>query len=232
MQKIAEVLYVKVGKVQTTTLKSSKRKELVTAMKKHPVKEAFLTITGFKQDEQADLKHHGGENKALFMFSKRSYEIINQNCNTNFKVDEVANLGENLILSDVCEDDICVGDIFNIGEAQVQITQPRQPCWKLSASTKIKQMTKFIFNSGLTGWYAKVLKEGTIKQNDFLILIKREEPLLTISKLNSLILDVNSDKEATLKALSSQFLGKPFKASLEKRYNLGQNDKQFDIYHT
>lgn len=228
---IAKVLFIKVGKVTVTLLEDSKRKELVSGIKKYPINKAFLTKTGFISDEQADLKHHGGENKALFMFSKKTYEKINQECNTKFKIDEVSHFGENIIFSHISEEDICIGDIYSLGEATIQITQPRQPCWKLSANTQQKQMTKFIFNSGLTGWYAKVLKEGEIKKDDSLILMERKEPKLNILILNKLILNPNLDENLTLKAINSQFLGKPFLESLRKRYLLKEEDKQFEIYH-
>ncbi|QDF28803.1 MOSC domain-containing protein [Halarcobacter anaerophilus] len=232
MKKMAEVLYVKVGKVTKTPLVNNKRKELVSGIKKVPVPKAFLTKTGFKEDEQADLKHHGGENKALFLFSKKTYERINKECNTDFKIDETAHFGENLILSNVCEEDICIGDIYEIGQSLIQITQPRQPCWKLSANTNKKEMTKFIFDSGYTGWYAKVLKEGTISKGDEMKFIKREEEQLTIKILNKLMANPNYDEKLTKKAIISPFLGKPFKESLEKRYKVKQKDKQFEVYHT
>ena len=151
MKKQSKVLYLKVGKVEKIPLEDTKRKELISAIKKYPIKKAFLTKIGFKEDEQADLVHHGGENKALFLFSKKTYEKISKECNINFEIDEMAYFGENLILSNVSEEDICIGDIYEIGESQIQITQPRQPCWKLSANTNQKQMTKFIFDSGYTG---------------------------------------------------------------------------------
>lgn len=66
---------------------------------------------------------------------------------------------------------------MKIGQARVQITQPRQPCWKLSANTDEKNMTNFIFNSGFTGFYAKVLDEGIISQNDEVILEKKPPKL-------------------------------------------------------
>ena len=164
--KIARVLFIKVGKVTTTILENSKRKELTSGIKKYPVQNAFLTKTGFLDDEQGDLEHHGGENKALFMFSQKTYEEINKECKIDLNIDEVSHFGENIIFSNISENDICVGDIYQLGEVKIQITQPRQPCWKLSANTNKKEMTKFIFQSGLTGWYAKVLIEGAVCVND------------------------------------------------------------------
>jgi MOSC domain-containing protein YiiM len=230
-EKISNVLYVKVGKVTTTKIEN-KRNELVSGIKKYPVSKAYLTKTGFKEDSQADLLHHGGENKALFLFSALTYEKINSFFNNSFNMTNMAYFGENLILSNISEKDICIGDILKIGQSKVQITQPRQPCWKLSANTNEKNMTNFIFNSGLTGWYAKVLEEGIICQNDDVILEKRVNPNLSIEKLNQLIINPMSDEKLTLEALKCEDLGKAFFESLSKRYKLKEKDDQFSFYHT
>jgi MOSC domain-containing protein YiiM len=230
-EKISNVLYVKVGKVTTTKIEN-KRNELVSGIKKYPVSKAYLTKTGFKEDSQADLLHHGGENKALFLFSALTYEKINSFFNNSFNMTNMAYFGENLILSNISEKDICIGDILKIGQSKVQITQPRQPCWKLSANTNEKNMTNFIFNSGLTGWYAKVLEEGIICQNDNVILEKRVNPNLSIEKLNQLIINPMNDEKLTLEALKCEDLGKAFFESLSKRYNLKEKDDQFSFYHT
>ena len=230
-EKISNVLYVKVGKVTTTKIEN-KRNELVSGIKKYPVSKAYLTKTGFREDEQGDLLHHGGENKALFLFSSITYKKINSYFNNSFDMTDMAYFGENLILSNICEKDICIGDILKIGQTKVQITQARQPCWKLSANTNQKEMTKFIFDSGLTGWYAKVLEEGVICQNDEVILEKRVNPTLNIKKLNELIINPMSDESLTIEALNCKELGKAFFESLSKRYKLKEKDDQFSYYHT
>ncbi|MFA7083253.1 MAG: MOSC domain-containing protein [Arcobacteraceae bacterium] len=224
---LAEVLYVKVGQVTTTVLENNARKELVSGIKKTPVQKAYLTKTGFNTDAQGDLLHHGGENKALFCMGVKTYQGINALCQTSFAYDEVAHFGENLILSNVGEKDICVGDVYDIGETRVQVTQPRQPCWKLSANTQVKTMTKQIFQSGLTGWYCKVLKEGEIRANDTMKLIQREYPVLTIELLNKLIVNPMVSEANTQEALVCEVLGLAFKTSLQKRYDSKGNDDQF-----
>ena len=229
--KIANVLYVKVGVVTSTKLENNKRTELISGIKKYPVSKAYLTKTGFKEDFQADLLHHGGVNKALFLFSALTYEKINSFYDNIFDMKNMAHFGENLILSDICEKDICVGDILKIGQTRVQITQPRQPCWKLSANTNQKNMTKFIFDSGLTGWYAKVLQEGNISVDDEVILEKRTYPNLNIEKLNQLIINPMLDEKLILEALNCAQLGKAFMESLSKRYKLKDKDEQFSFYH-
>jgi len=132
----------------------------------------------------------------------------------------------------ICEKDICVGDILKIGGTKVQITQPRQPCWKLSANTNQQNMTKFIFKNGLTGFYAKVLKEGNISKKDEVFLEDRLNPTLSIEKLNKIIVNPMIDKSLTLEALKCKELGYQFKNSLQKRYDLGDKDVQFSYYHT
>ncbi|RXJ57936.1 MOSC domain-containing protein [Candidatus Marinarcus aquaticus] len=232
MPTISKVLYIKVGGVTVTKLENQKREQLVSGIKKYPVTQAYLSKTGFVNDAQADLLHHGGENKALFLFSKLTYEKINAHYNDSFDMTDVSYFGENIILDNVCEKDICVGDVLKIGETTVQITQPRQPCWKLSANTHQKDMTKFIFESGLTGFYAKVLKEGQIFQNDSVILEHRIHPNLTIEKLNELILNPLKDQKVMQEALHCEELGYQFKNSLQKRDQFKNDDTQFLTYHT
>lgn len=230
--KISKVLYIKVGNVTVTKLTNQKREELVSGIKKYPVEKAYLTKSGLNSDFQADLLHHGGENKALFLFSSITYKKINSYFENSFDMTNMAYFGENIILDEISEKNICIGDILKIGESKIQITQPRQPCWKLSANTNKKNMTKFIFESGYTGFYAKVLKEGQILQNDEVILENRTNTNLTIEKLNQLIVNPMLDEKLTKEALNCEDLGLAFKNSLAKRYELGDKDEQFSYYHT
>ena len=93
-------------------------------------------------------------------------------------------------------------------------------------------MTKFIFETGLTGFYAKVLKEGQISQNDDVVLEQRTNPNLTIEKLNQIIVEPKIDINLTKEALACEDLGHQFKNSLTKRYEQGGEDNQFSFYHT
>ena len=230
--KIADVLFLKVGIVTTTALLDNKREELISGIKKNPVNSSYLTKTGFKDDFQGDTLHHGGENKALFLFCAATYEKISSSFDNKFDMSKTASFGENLLLSQVSEEDICIGDVLRIGQTIVQITQARQPCWKLSANTNEKSMTNFIFNSGLTGFYAKVLQEGILSKNDEVFLEERTHPNLSIKKLNEIIVNPLSDEKLTLEALDCSDLGRAFYNSLKKRYELKEKDDQFSYYHT
>lgn len=214
----AKVSYLKVAKVPKEKLKRQDKTEENSAIKKHPVLSARLTKLGFVGDEQGDTLHHGGENKAVLFFSSITYSKINSLKNTDFEFDSVSYFGENILISHISEEDVCVGDIWQINDTLVQITQPRQPCWKLSANTNISSMTKSMYEQGLTGWYAKVLQEGTISQDDIVVLKKREFSKLTIRLLNQLMIDPSTNPDLVQSALLCESLGKAFKTSLEKRY--------------
>jgi len=134
------------------------------------------------------------------LFLKKTYESINLHFDNIFELENMAYFRENLILDNICEKDICIGDILTIGETKVQITQPRQPCWKLSENTNQHNMTKFIFQSGFSGFYAKVLEEGNISKKGEVFLEHRLNPILSIEKLNKIIVNPMIDESLTLEA--------------------------------
>jgi MOSC domain-containing protein YiiM len=228
---VAKVIALKVGKVVSNDSLSKNNSQFSSGIKKHPVSSAYLTKVGFRGDEQGDTLHHGGINKAVLLFSKKSYGRLNELSGNSFSYDEIAHYGENIVLDGIDEADICVGDIVKIGESELEISQPRQPCWKLSANTKTKQMTTIIYNNGLSGWYARVLREGEIKNGDEIILVARVYPKLTISALNSIIIDPQIDLGLTKEALECEALGAAFKASLESRSKLKDAKREPFLYH-
>lgn len=213
-----KIKYLKVGKVSTEILTNENRRESSSGIKKYPILSAKLSKLGFIGDEQGDTLHHGGENKAVMFFSSITYNKINTLKNTNFAFDGISYFGENLLISHAYEENVCVGDVIQINDTLIEITQPRQPCWKLSANTQINTMTKSIYEHGFTGWYGRVLQEGVIFQNNRIVLKKRPFPELTINLLNQLMIDPMINPISLEKALLCESLGKAFKTSLEKRY--------------
>lgn len=228
---ISKVLYLKIGKVCLNDSLSKKNPEYPSGIKKHPVKNLHLTKVGFRGDEQGDTLHHGGETKAVLLFCAKSYKKLNELSGNDFDYDDIAHYGENIVVDEIDENDICVGDILQIGNAKVEISQPRQPCWKLSANTKTKNMTSLIYNNGLSGWYARVIDEGEITQNDKIILLKRAYPNLSISALNRAMVDPHEDIELTKAAIKCEALGAPFKTSLEGRSKLKDPKNEPFAYH-
>lgn len=84
--------------------------------------------------------------------------------------------GENFTIAGLTEETVCIGDIYIIGGAIVQISQPRQPCWKLARRWQVKDLVIRVPANGRTGWYFRVLKEGYIEQGVPVILLDRPYP--------------------------------------------------------
>ena len=206
----SRVDFLRVGKIKPFGLDDK------SAIHKENVKFSFLSETGFDDDEQANKKYHGGKNKAVLFFSALTYEKINKELKIDLEYDEYSPLGENILVSNIDEDSVCVGDIFAFGDAIVQVTQPREPCNTLSLNTGEKGMLKCVYNKGYTGWYAKVLKEGFVQQWNKIVLKERDYPNLTITTLNNIIRNPKKEK-LTSQAIACQVLGKPFKDEILKR---------------
>ena len=71
--------------------------------------------------------------------------------------------GENLTIAGLSEESVCIGDIFRIGEVTFEVSQPRQPCWKLARRWRMHELTGLVVRNGRSGWYLRVLEEGWIE---------------------------------------------------------------------
>lgn len=171
------------------------QKAWTTAFYKHPVSEPVsLRYLGLEGDGQADLKNHGGRDKAVLCYSAAHYrrwkEELNERPEAQTMVDRPqfgpAAFGENLTIKKMSEESVCVGDIYHVGSATVQVSQPRQPCWKLARRWNLPQLTAWAVQTGRMGWYLRVLDEGEVVKGDELILVDRPHPDWSIQRLNRL----------------------------------------------
>ncbi|GLQ30839.1 MOSC domain-containing protein [Litoribrevibacter albus] len=130
-----------------------------------------ITFLGFAGDEQGDLRVHGGREKAIHHYPREHYQSLQP----MFPSIEfaVGGFGENMSSHGLLEKDVCLGDIFQFGTAKLQVSQGRQPCWKLNERFGDKAMAKTIQKQGLTGWYYRVLEEGEAKAGDTLMFLER-----------------------------------------------------------
>ena len=133
-------------------------------------------------DGQADRVHHGGAHKAVCVYSAEHYPEWQQ----SLSLPELTwgGFGENLTVAELTEADVCIGDIWTIGTATVQVSQPRQPCWKLARRWGIRNLAKRVQQTGRTGWYFRVLEEGQIQQGMPMTLSDRTWPQWSISASN------------------------------------------------
>lgn len=136
----------------------------------------WLTRTGVRGDEQADLVYHGGLEKALHHYAADHYPFWTQEMPALTPKFVPGGFGENISTLGLTEKMLCLGDIIRIGDAVVQVTQGRQPCWKLSAFVGRKDMAARFQKLGRTGWYYRVLREGFIQAGDRIALMERPQP--------------------------------------------------------
>lgn len=153
---------------------SATRKEVVQG----PVR---LTTLGFAGDEQADQDNHGGEDKALLFYAAVHYARW---------MEEIPGVGmgpggfgENLMV-DADEEEVSVGDIFAIGEAIVQVSQPRVPCWKQALRWGVDDLVERMQTTGRTGYYGRVLRAGDVQAGDSMRLVERPHAEVTVARLS------------------------------------------------
>ena len=185
-----------------------------TALEKTPVSDnIFVHKLGFTGDEQAEKIIHGGVDKAVCMYPFEHYKYWENLLNKKMPS---SSFGENLTVQGMTEKDICIGDIFQIGEVVIQITQPRQPCFKLTYIHNVPKMSYLTQDSGFTGYYARVLKEGNLKVSDKITLIEKNSKNISIEFTNQILHNDNKNKKAIEKILQAEEIASNLRKSFEK----------------
>ncbi len=144
-----------------------------------PVRVRRLNIAG---DGQADRTVHGGLDKAVLAYAADHYRWWREELN----LPEMSGggFGENLTMAGVTEEEVCVGDTWEVSDVRFQVSQPRQPCWKLARRWRLAKLPKLVIQTGRSGWYLRVLQEGTIEPGMPCTLVDRPQPTWTIARVN------------------------------------------------
>ncbi len=174
----------------------------------------ILGIEDVVDDHVLDRRYHGGSDKACYLYSADHYPIWKDKYpNQDWKW---GMFGENLTVSNLDESEIRIGDRFRIGDAEVQVSQPRQPCFKLGVRFGDQAVVDDFWNSSFPGVYVRVLNSGTIKKGEELELIKRNFDSLSVSQVFSLFTSNRSNFEMIEKAIREPFLAESCKKNLQK----------------
>jgi MOSC domain-containing protein YiiM len=136
-------------------------KPITSGIVKQPVTapSIFLNTLNLDGDRQADLTVHGGRDKAVYAYPVEHLPPWNDELGTDFGP---GTFGENLSTAGWLEDDVCIGDVWSWGQARLQVSQPRSPCYKLATVTGRPDLLKRLVRTGRTGWYLRVLQPGTV----------------------------------------------------------------------
>jgi MOSC domain-containing protein YiiM len=155
-----------------------------SAIRKKPVHgPVHLGPVGLDGDEQANRKHHGGPDKAVCCFPVEHYPAVEVLLGQQISAGA---FGENFTTQGLTESDICIGDCYEIAEALLEVSQPRQPCPTLGHRWHAQDLPRQMVNLGLSGWYLRVLRGGMVAAGMTLRLRSRPNPDWTVSRLNSL----------------------------------------------
>lgn len=174
----------------------------------------WLGKNGLTGDEVADKKNHGGPEKAVFAYPTAHYTYWKKELDIEIGVGA---MGENIAITPTEEDAISIGDTYQFGEAIIQVSQPRRPCWKPARRFRIVDFALRIQNTGRTGWYFRVLQEGFVQENQELTLIERPYPKWTITKCNEVMYVKKDDIDLAKELYQCEYLAPNWKRSLEKR---------------
>jgi MOSC domain-containing protein YiiM len=158
------------------------RKTVLTGIFKEPVEGRIrLRSLNLDGDRQADLTVHGGADKAVYAYPSEHYAYWQQ------ELPEMdlswGMFGENLTIEGVVEDAVNIGDRFRIGTAEVMVTQPRMPCYKLGIKFGRADMVKRFLASHRSGFYFSVMQEGEVGIGDALEVIDRDANQITITDI-------------------------------------------------
>ncbi len=192
----------------------------------------YVGVDNLAGDKQADLAVHGGRDKAVYVYPKEHYSYWQQSTGLlrtprlKLPKNPHGSFGENLTLSGLIEDMVYIGDVFACGEVVLQVTQPREPCWKLAFKFKQKKLPMWVITSGRTGWYMRVLQEGTIESGMTITQVEQGCQDWSVLTCNQLYhgRTVNPDKLKSL--VDCAALPQSWRNSFERRLNVSMQRRK------
>lgn len=158
---------------------------IAKSLRAGPVRIGFLGLEG---DEQADKRYHGGPDKALHLYPFDHYARWRQDVPDHPLLGAPGAFGENISSEGLTEADACIGDRFRCGTALIEISQPRQPCWKQATRMMWSTLPKLMVKEGRSGWYFRVLEEGLAQAGDALTLEERTHPDWSVQRVFALMI--------------------------------------------
>jgi MOSC domain-containing protein YiiM len=201
--------------------------EVTTGIFKEPVEgRAALRRLNLEGDGQADLTVHGGEHKAVYCYPLAHYEYWRKEL-TRAEFPMGA-FGENLTVEGLDEESVHLGDRFAIGSAEVMVTQPRLPCYKLGVRFQSDDMVKRFFASRRTGFYLSVIREGEVGAGDEIRLVSQDEHAIPVAAITRLYAQPNydsSDESQIHRILNVDAVPEGWKEFFRTRLEQGASDR-------
>ncbi|GIW07742.1 MAG: MOSC domain-containing protein [Dehalococcoidia bacterium] len=192
-----------------------RQKWVTTAFGKQPVSGGRrLTSGGIDGDAQADRSVHGGPAKAACVYPVEHYPIWTARLGRSLAI---PSFGENFTTEGLLEEDVCIGDRFRVGQALVEVSQPRQPCFKLATWNGEPRFARWVQESGRTGFYFRCLEEGVVQSGDLIVLVERPFPWATIAEANRLMHRTKQDRAGLERMLALPALSESWRQTFQRR---------------
>jgi MOSC domain-containing protein YiiM len=197
-------------------------KKVPSGIDKRPVDGPVrLTKLGVCGDGQGDTRHHGGPDKAVHHYPLDHYAEWRKELGPLPLLDQAGAFGENISTLGLVETDVAVGDRFRLGTALVEVSQGRQPCFRLNLRTEVADMAVRMQRSGRTGWYYRVVEEGVVAPGDRLELADRVTPDWTIARLWRILFVDKMDRKGLSQMAALTHLPESWRAIASKRLGTG-----------
>lgn len=207
-----KIISTNIGRMREIEWRGQK---ITSGIFKEPVNEPlFLGKSGVSKDHVSDKKHHGGSDKACYLYSADHYDYwknLYPDLNWNWGL-----FGENLTIEGLDEGEVIIGEIYKLGEAKVQVSQPRLPCYKLGIRMQSKKVVKEFLESPYPGFYLRVIDEGFVKIGDDFELIDSPESGLSVREVYSLFSSNKLNFELKELAINDEYLAVSIKKDLKK----------------
>ena len=176
-----------------------------------PVRVGALGLEG---DEQADTRNHGGPDRAVCVYAEERYPYWEDRLGRPLPVPA---FGENARVSGRLEEDVVLGEVWQVGAVRLQVTEPRVPCWVPAAHNGETRLTAWMSRTGYTGYLLRVLEEGTLAAGAPIEVVERPERPLTVMELNRLYFRDRDDAEGLRRALAADGLLPEWRELLEEQ---------------
>jgi MOSC domain-containing protein YiiM len=187
---------------------------VASAIRKQPVSGPVrLGPTGLAGDAQADLRVHGGPDKAVCVYPTEHLPYWSERLGRRL---EPAAFGENFSMAGLLEADACLGDVYRVGTALVQVSQPRQPCFKLATRQGEPAFALWVQEAGWTGYYFRCLEPGDVQIGDTLTLVERPAPGCTVAEANRLLHRDRDDRAGLERLLAVAALSASLRRTFEE----------------
>ena len=199
------------------------RKTVRTGIFKEPVPgRVVLRELNLDGDGQADLVNHGGLHRAVYVYTVENYDYWGRELGRgDFSFGQ---FGENFTVEGMTEEDVHIGDVFRVGDALVEVSQPRPPCFKLGIKMNLPRFPKLLLASGRVGFYLRVLEEGEVGEGDEIERVRRDPERLTVRETSHLLFFEGENLEGASRALRVPALSPGWRESFEERLVAADDD--------